>query len=1068
MIQTLRNSNTSNTPNMTDQTSRTTTDEFQTTQDTFFTLEEAQHPPRPPHPTNPRYSYFRQIHFTAGDQDQFEQYRNRVTGSPVIPERSSLSDWGTWRPLPDSIDSDVYGPLQSRDVTHTFQYIFHKFKKGLFVQIHQGTVRVMLPFSKQGYRNEWSDRIHVDPRYSSYMDLFQRVSELDGYPFNSRRVEMDSSRWYANNGLIRYESPIRENDSGVAVINHCLRTLCSEREIPDMEFFVNRRDFPILTHNRTEPYTAMFGLNHPLVSHAYNRYAPILSMCVTNNSADVPIPTWDDWGRVMAQEHIFFPKLHQHTFEFPYTWNEKCPTAVFRGSSTGLGVTIETNPRLRIAAMSQEQKRSSNGELYLDAGITKWNHRPRTRLHDHVLRTIEECPVPLVPRLSLQEQSQYKYIVHIEGHVAAYRLSNELFSGSCLLMVESSYQLWYSHLLEPYVHYIPIAHDLSDLYTQLDWCHAHDSECQAIAERAQQFAKCVLSKDSILDYLQAVLIRLKQRTGQVVYRFPYQKGQVPFFYSSKETGQPGQLRQLEACQNSDSSICLWNGTWGGTPRLPPYRRTYELMNGLQHVMIQSPIPQSWKRDSSTEYIRTKRTVLYKHTWGSIPILEKVASDAQQGAHETWIGLKAINRLFQEIPNVAYTFGSTISHNSSSSSSRSIWLEFVQHEETFFTYLSSSHFNIYEYVWILIQLNAVLAHAQQRCGFVHWDLYPWNILLVRTSTPIEVDYDMGLSGYIRIQTTVYPVLIDYGQSHAIIHGKRMGRMVPLQDVRGQDTLTSLISSMHQILHSRTVSSVELRILFQLSEWFNGSTYTNGQQIRSVKPLRRFLAEAKKFAHMLESDKGSVGTQHPWQFIQTMNSLLSDSKEFEGFKRGMYHTSHIRSPRVGMIHPIETPGDPIMRQGCIRHVVEWCMRSTCTPTLDALTRLRSLKPVGNRSITLWINLRARFIASTLPLTTPEQFELRDQVLKELETWIPSETLESMSPFPMDLPSLPTLTLDDLDSSHLCEEAFQSLQETVSLQHIQQVLFHPRVRYIDRVPYWDWWARFHTLKYALSNES
>ena len=76
------------------------------------------------------------------------------------------------------------------------------------------------------------------------------------------------------------------------------------KEFYDIEFFVNRRDFPVIKRNSTEPYDDMFGHNHPLISHQYDQYSPILSMVTTDEHADITIPTGEDWSRIRSKDLV--------------------------------------------------------------------------------------------------------------------------------------------------------------------------------------------------------------------------------------------------------------------------------------------------------------------------------------------------------------------------------------------------------------------------------------------------------------------------------------------------------------------------------------------------------------------------------------------------------------------------------------------------------------------------------------------------------------------------------------------------------------------------------------------
>lgn len=89
----------------------------------------------------------------------------------------------------------------------------------------------------------------------------------------------------------------------------------------------------------------------------------------------------------------------------------------------------------------------------------------------------------------IYQQSRFKYLIYAEGHCAACRYGFMMQLGSVILKVESQCvadQMWYFPLLRPYYDHIPVKADLSDLRQVLEWCHAHDEECQKIARQAKE------------------------------------------------------------------------------------------------------------------------------------------------------------------------------------------------------------------------------------------------------------------------------------------------------------------------------------------------------------------------------------------------------------------------------------------------------------------------------------------------------------------------------------------------------------------------------------------------------
>ena len=113
-----------------------------------------------------------------------------------------------------------------------------------------------------------------------------------------------------------------------------LEELCKYRQVPDIEFFINRRDFPILTKNGFEPYYDIWdSKEYPLVSHNYDKYIPVLSMSSSDEFADILSPTYEDWVRVQSKENKWFPKSRQ-TYKddmFNIPWEEKKNNCCFQG-----------------------------------------------------------------------------------------------------------------------------------------------------------------------------------------------------------------------------------------------------------------------------------------------------------------------------------------------------------------------------------------------------------------------------------------------------------------------------------------------------------------------------------------------------------------------------------------------------------------------------------------------------------------------------------------------------------------------------------------------------------------
>ena len=91
----------------------------------------------------------------------------------------------------------------------------------------------------------------------------------------------------------------------------------------------------------------------------------------------------------------------------------------------------------------------------------------------------------LLPHDPEGEAFKHKYILVIDGNAAATRLPPFLCSSSLVFLVQGMAE-WYYDRIKPWVHYIPVALDLSDLEERVQWALDNDGEAQAIVRRANR------------------------------------------------------------------------------------------------------------------------------------------------------------------------------------------------------------------------------------------------------------------------------------------------------------------------------------------------------------------------------------------------------------------------------------------------------------------------------------------------------------------------------------------------------------------------------------------------------
>lgn len=141
---------------------------------------------------------------------------------------------------------------------------------------------------------------------------------------------------------------------------------------------------------------------------------------------------------------------------------------VWRGAMTGR--------RKAKGARRDFVKKFSDGPSHFDVGFTR---RSKEK---------EQNAVLFKDRKTIKELLQYKLLVSLEGNDVASGLKWMLRSNSVVMMPEPTVSSWLmEEKLEPFVHYIPLAHDFSDAEEQFHWAMRHEEECMSISRNASEY-----------------------------------------------------------------------------------------------------------------------------------------------------------------------------------------------------------------------------------------------------------------------------------------------------------------------------------------------------------------------------------------------------------------------------------------------------------------------------------------------------------------------------------------------------------------------------------------------------
>jgi hypothetical protein len=174
-------------------------------------------------------------------------------------------------------------------------------------------------------------------------------------------------------------------------------------------------------------------------------------------------------------------------------WSEKQNVAVFRGALTGcnrpnFAPKINSYDPTNITV--DDCKSIMRCRLVLTYGQSKFidakfvTSKFYTPYGKGLLPERLDDAVMVGSRMSLEEQLRCKVLIILDGNDIASGLGWGLMSKSVVFMQKAIYTSWLmQEYLEPWVHYIPIDHDLMDVEEKMKWVMEHDTEARHIAER---------------------------------------------------------------------------------------------------------------------------------------------------------------------------------------------------------------------------------------------------------------------------------------------------------------------------------------------------------------------------------------------------------------------------------------------------------------------------------------------------------------------------------------------------------------------------------------------------------
>jgi len=375
----------------------------------------------------------------------------------------------------------------------TARYILDYFKKGTYVSFKNGKLKHFIFLNKSNFIAPYQDKIKIN----SYIKI---------KPDSKFRLTQCLLR------LVDSKRELKQVDFYVMEILFFLKQLEKNKgkSIPDCNFFINYKDQVLIYKENGvyyNPFVEVFG-KVPLEDEWQKcKLGNLFSFSSIKNYQDIPFIAPDDIIRTYkifsSDEDNKCANVYSHD-PVNISWKDKKETVFWRGTSTGCGNDIYTNMRLKLAYLSNKWH-DTNTQI-LDAQIVRWAYKLKKTEKEPVFNRINTkklnaLGIDLGNKVPIEELYKYKYVINVDGNVAAYRLGFLFSLKSVVFIVEGKYKLWFQDKLVENKHYISVKADLSNLKEKIYWCKNHDKECEEIANNAYEFHQNTFSRDNMYDYM---------------------------------------------------------------------------------------------------------------------------------------------------------------------------------------------------------------------------------------------------------------------------------------------------------------------------------------------------------------------------------------------------------------------------------------------------------------------------------------------------------------------------------------------------------------------------------------
>ncbi|CAB9505690.1 KDEL motif-containing protein 1 [Seminavis robusta] len=267
-----------------------------------------------------------------------------------------------------------------------------------------------------------------------------------------------------------------------------------------MSYFTD--DQPVPSEQQLEALlsdAAVDGTNNGVfLRHSSNAKLPS-SKTLANRIVDHAFhPDFPDSYNTRALMMPFHFALEGNDIEPGPAFSKRKDAIVWRGSTTGYD--WGASPRFQLVQQyggTQPYQASSESTTTIDFAFTNVCQNSSTDTLPPETR--------FAARMGDEETQQNKYIMDVDGNAFTSRFPRLLKSGS-VIFKSTRFREWYSERLKPYVDYIPVNYNLTDLLEKIAWVEAHPKAAEQIMQHGRFTSEKYLSKTEMKCYVYRLML----------------------------------------------------------------------------------------------------------------------------------------------------------------------------------------------------------------------------------------------------------------------------------------------------------------------------------------------------------------------------------------------------------------------------------------------------------------------------------------------------------------------------------------------------------------------------------